>query len=65
MEDEFYSIDEFAKLMKVSRRTLTRAIDDGKIFFLRVNKTYRIPKSEIARLLAVEYARYKAEEQYE
>jgi len=62
MEQEFYSAKEFAVILRVSQWTVLRALKDGQIFGMKVNKTYRIPRSEIARLLAVEFAKHNTEE---
>lgn len=45
LEDkEYYSIDELAKIMKVERRTIKRAIERGEIKAIKIGKQYRIKK---------------------
>lgn len=43
-EKEYYSIDELAKIMKVERRTIKRAIERGEIKAIKIGKQYRIKK---------------------
>lgn len=47
LNDEFYSIDELANLLKVEHKTIRRAIKRGDIKAMRVGKVYRIRKSDI------------------
>ena len=42
--EEFYTIDELAKIMKVERRTIKRAIERGEIEAIKIGKQYRIKK---------------------
>ena len=42
--EEFYTIDELAKIMKVERRTIKRAIERGEIEARKIGKQYRIKK---------------------
>lgn len=51
---EFYSINEFSKLLDVHSNTIRRAIKSGRINAFKVGvgkkSTYRIPRSEINRI---------------
>jgi excisionase family DNA binding protein len=44
--------NEFAAALKVSRRTIIRMIDSGRIRAFKVEKCVRIPRSELERFLA-------------
>ena len=52
--DEYLTVSEFALLLRVSKRTIFRAIKNGKLQAVNigqgVNKYWRIPKSEINRI---------------
>ena len=61
MEAEFYTVQEFADRLNVSYWTVLRAVKCGEIQALKINTTYRILKSEVGRLLAVEYAKHNTE----
>lgn len=54
MENEFFTIDEFAKILRVHSQTIRRSIKQGKIRAFRVNpgsnSSWRIHKSEIERM---------------
>lgn len=45
-----YTITEVAKMFSVSRQTVLKWINNGKIKAVKVVKVYRIPKEEIERL---------------
>lgn len=51
---EFFTIDEFAKKIKMCPQTVRRAIKSGKIYAIRpsvgIKSPYRIPESELERL---------------
>lgn len=51
MADVVYTIDEAAKILKVSTATIRRMIEDGEIRAIRVRGQLRIPKEEIDRIL--------------
>lgn len=59
MNDMFYTVDEFADLVKMSARTIRRGIKKGRIMACRpgVGKKspYRIHQSEIQRILSADY----------
>lgn len=54
MDQDFYTVNEFAEKLKVSHQTIRRAIRNGRINAFRVGSTeksaLRIPHSEIARM---------------
>ena len=45
-----YTVTEVAKMFSVSRQTVLKWINNGKIKAIKVVKVYRIPKEEIDRL---------------
>lgn len=47
-----YTVTEVAKMFSVSRQTVLKWINNGKIKAVKVVKVYRIPNEEIERLLA-------------
>ena len=47
---DFYSINEFANALGVTRLTISRRIRSGVINAVKVGKTWRIPKSELTRI---------------
>ena len=50
--EEYLSIKEFAVLLKLHQNTVRRAIKAGKLQAFRIgNKCYRIPKSEIGKIV--------------
>jgi excisionase family DNA binding protein len=66
MQEEFMSIDEFAKLLKVHPNTIRNGIKTGRINAFKVGSTgksaYRLPRSQIHRLADEE--RRKIEQKY-
>ena len=48
--DELLTVTEVAKMFSVSRQTVLKWINNGKIKAVKVVKVYRIPKEEIDRL---------------
>ena len=48
--DTMYTVTEVAKMFSVSRQTVLKWINNGKIKAVKVVKVYRIPKEEIDRL---------------
>ena len=46
-----YTVTEVAKMFSVSRQTVLKWINNGKIKAVKVVKVYRIPKEEIDRLI--------------
>ena len=49
--DIMYTVTEVAKMFSVSRQTVLKWINNGKIKAVKVVKVYRIPKEEIDRLI--------------
>ena len=49
--DKMLTVTEVAKQFSVSRQTVLKWINNGKIKAVKVVKVYRIPKEEIDRLL--------------
>ena len=45
--NEYYTIDELVKILKISRRTIERHIKSGEIKALKIGKQWRIRKSDI------------------
>ena len=45
-----YTVTEVANMFSVSRQTVLKWINNGKISAVKVVKVYRIPKEEIDRL---------------
>lgn len=48
--DTMYTVTEVANMFSVSRQTVLKWINNGKINAVKVVKVYRIPKEEIDRL---------------
>lgn len=47
-EETYYTIQEYAKLLKVSARTIRREIERGNLKCIRIGeRTWRIPASSI------------------
>jgi excisionase family DNA binding protein len=49
VQEQVYSIDEAAQILKVSPKTIRRMIDRGEIKSHRVGWQHRIPRSEIEK----------------
>ena len=49
--DKMYTVTEVAKMFSVSRQTVLKWINNGKIKAVKVVKVYRIPKEKIDRLI--------------
>ena len=50
-DDTMYTVTEVAKMFSVSRQTVLKWINNGKIKAVKIVKVYRIPKEEIDRLI--------------
>ncbi len=48
---EYYTPDEISKMLKIDVRTLYRWIREGKIYAIKIGHFWRVPESEIRRLL--------------
>jgi len=62
MADEYFSINEFAKIVKVHPNTIRRAIKSGRIISFKVGKVYRISKYEISRMAEFDLENYIEDE---
>jgi putative molybdopterin biosynthesis protein len=51
MQKQAYSIEEAAQILDVHPDTIRRMIKRGELFATKIGKNYRIPLSEIDRLL--------------
>jgi excisionase family DNA binding protein len=51
---EYYTVQEFASILGVHQKTISRWIIEGKLAFWQVgnSRTIRIPESELSRHLA-------------
>ena len=47
LEDEFYTIEELSKLLKVEHKTIRRAIKRGEIKAMKFGRQWRIRRSDI------------------
>ena len=48
---KFYTVDEACEILKISRPTLTRYIVEGEIKASKIKGMYRIPFSELEKVL--------------
>jgi len=48
-----YDVEEVALLLKISYQTVMKLIKKGDIKAVKLGKQYRVPKSEIDKLLSV------------
>lgn len=46
-QDEYYSIEEVSKLLKVAYLTVYRWVQDKKLIALKAGKQYRIKKEDL------------------
>ena len=51
MTDTFYTPEELATLLKVTRQAVYKWIQDGHMEVVRIGRTVRIPADEVERLL--------------
>ena len=47
----FYSSTQVADKLNISRQTVFRKIKDGKIKAIKVGKNYKIPTTEVTRII--------------
>ena len=47
LEDEYYTIEDLAKLLKVHKNTIRNAIKDGRIKATKFGQQWRIRKKDI------------------
>ena len=51
MADPFYTPEELAALLKVTRQAIYNWIQQGRIEAVRIGRTVRVPGEEVERLL--------------
>ena len=51
MGDKFYTPDELAAMLKVTRQAIYNWIQQGRMEAVRIGRTVRIPGEEVERLL--------------
>jgi excisionase family DNA binding protein len=51
MPDVVYTVEEVAKILKVSTATVRRMIDDGELKAIRIRGQIRIRKEDLDKLL--------------
>ena len=51
MTDAFYTSEELAAMLKVTRQAIYKWIQAGQIESVRIERTVRIPGEEVERLL--------------
>ena len=51
MADKFYTPEELAALLKVTRQAIYNWIQQGRMEAVRIGRTVRIPADEVDRLL--------------
>lgn len=51
--DQYYTIEEVAKTLKVVYLTVYRWIQDGKLTAYKAGKQYRIKKSDLERFIEI------------
>lgn len=65
MNQEFYTVEEFAKLVNISAQTIRKSIRDGHIFAIRAGSgkksSYRIHRTQIDRLYVLTNPRKEGE----
>lgn len=53
VENEYYSIEEVAKTLKVAYLTVYRWIQSGKLNAYKAGKQYRIKKDDLAEFIKI------------
>ena len=51
VESKVYSVPEIIQILRISRNTVYKAIQDGRIFSVRIGRRWVIPKAGIDKLL--------------
>ena len=51
LEDEFYTIDETARILKLSNQTIRKMLKENKIAYIKICRNYRISKNELNIIL--------------
>lgn len=52
MDEEFYTVEEVAKLLKVNPMTIYRCIKKGKLNAYKIGKIFRIDKKDFSKFLS-------------
>lgn len=47
LEDEFYTIDETARILKLSNQTIRKMLKENKIAYIKIGRNYRISKNQL------------------
>lgn len=47
--NEYFTIDELSKILKVNRRTIERLIKSNKINYIKIGNQYRIKKEDFIK----------------
>lgn len=51
LQDQYYSIEEVAKMLKVVYLTVYRWIQSNKLFAVKAGKQYRISQEELTKFI--------------
>lgn len=51
-QDQYYSIEEVAKMLKVAYLTVYRWVSSGKLVSFKAGKQHRITKADLDRFIA-------------
>ena len=51
LEDEFYTIDETARILKLSNQTIRKMLKENKIAYIKIGRNYRNTKNELNIIL--------------
>jgi len=49
--EDVFSVDEVAKILKISKKYLVKLIREGKFGAMKIGKEYRVPKSVVDSFL--------------
>lgn len=67
MDNEYLTVDEFAALLRLDRRTVTNAIREGRISAIRMGESsksrFRIPRHQIDKLMLLTEEEMKKEKE--
>ena len=50
-DEQYYTIEEVAKMLKVAYLTVYRWIQDGKLVAFKAGKQYRVKKADLDRFI--------------
>jgi excisionase family DNA binding protein len=51
LTEEYYTVAEVAAIIRTSKMTVYRLINDGQLKYQRIGRNFRIPKAEVQRIL--------------